>query len=105
MKILIYRWRLWHLCRKLKFHPMPWQRDFILGKVDNFYGSQLGRRTGKTISVILYGLVRNVNTKRDILKLCGKDPDCALPTSWARLECFIREYKKVAKQAGVEVTE
>lgn len=104
MKTLIYRWRLWKICRKLHFHPMPWQQDFILGKETCFYGTQLGRRAGKTISVILYGLVRNVRTERDLLRLCGKDPDCCLPTSRARIDWFIREYKKVAKDAGIEVT-
>ena len=103
MKTIIYQWRLWKICRKLHFHPMPWQRDFILGKETSFYGAQLGRRTGKTISVILYGLVRGVNTKKGILKLCGKDPDCALPTTYTRLDWFIREYIKVARAAGIEV--
>lgn len=103
MKTIIYRWRLWKICRKLHFRPMPWQRDFILGKKTSFYGAQLGRRTGKTITVILYGLVRNVNTKREIVKLAGKDPDCALPTTYTRLDWFIREYIKVAKEAGIEV--
>ena len=70
MKTMIYRWRLWKICRK----------------------------------VILYGLVRGVRTKREIIKLAGKDPDCIFPTYHARLEIFIREYKKVAKDAGIEVT-
>lgn len=104
MKDIIYRWRLWKICRKLHLHPMTWQRDFILGKETSFYGDQLGRRTGKTISVILYGLVRGMRTEREIIKLAGKDPDCIFPTYHERLEIFIQEYKKVAKDAGIEVS-
>lgn len=103
IKRLIYRYRLWKICKKLKFHPYPWQKLFILGITNQFYGYQLGRRTGKTITCILYGLVRNVKTERGILDLCGKDPDCCMPSTRTRMDCFIREYKKVAHEAGIEV--
>jgi hypothetical protein len=106
VKGLIYRWRLWRICRKLKIKPMKWQKDYVMGKLDGFYGPLDGRRTGKTTAVILWGLVRKVKTKRIIEKLSMKDPDVRREPDYSQryiMSVFVREYAKMARKAGMEV--
>lgn len=105
MKQIIYRWRLWWICRKLKIKPMKWQKAYALGKLDRFCGHIGGRATGKTMAVILYGLVRKVKTRELAEKLALRDPDMTRRDGsicYGRRECFISEYAKMARKVGLE---
>lgn len=98
MRNLIYRWRLWRICRKLKIKPMKWQKRYVL--TGNFTWDEMGRETGKTTAVILYGLVRGIHTDKDIHNLAFKDPDTI---NIIRVNIFDREYRKYANKAGMKV--
>ena len=105
MKGLIYRWRLWRICRKLKIEPMKWQKDYVLGKLDRFCGPLAGRATGKTTAVILWGLVRKIKTRDLTEQLALRDPDITRRDGsiyYGRREYFIREYAKMARKVGLE---
>ena len=106
MKKIIYRWRLWRICRELKIKPMKWQKAYVLGKLDGFRGHLAGRATGKTMAVILWGLVRKIKTRELVEKLAMRDPDMTRHDGaiyYGRRAYFIREYAKMARKAGVEV--
>lgn len=105
MKTLIYRWRLWRICRKLKIKPMKWQKDYALGKFDHLCGHIAGRGTGKTMAVILYGLVRKIKTREQAEKLALRDPDTTRRDGsiyYGRRSYFIHEYAKMARKVGLE---
>lgn len=104
VKTLIYRWRLWWICRKLKIKPLKWQKAYALGTLDRFCGHIGGRATGKTMAVILYGLVRKVKTRELVEMLALRDPDTTRPDGsiyYRRREWFVREYAKMAQKVGL----
>lgn len=106
MKIIdqmAYRWRLRMICRRLDIRPYPWQRDYVLGKSEKL--PRL-RRSGRTIAVILYGLVRKIRYQDDILRLARqRDPACWYRTGTFDARCrqdwFYREYIGTAVRAGL----
>lgn len=90
---IVLRWRLWRVCRKLGIKPYRFQRHFAL------YGHCRwpdGRRNGKTLAVVLWGLIRGVVKPRDVHALARKDPD-----NWATAvmrDVFAREYMKMVQK-------
>ena len=81
------RWRLWKVCRKLDIKPYKFQRQFALTGRCKY---PRGRRNGKTMGVMLYGLIRNVNWETGAQVLAHYDPDARV--SHMRRDVFVREY-------------
>lgn len=99
---IVYRWRLWKICKRLDIKPYPWQRDYVLGRSNSL---PIFSRSGKTMAVILYGLVRKIRYQDDIYKLAWqRDPDCKCRSSFearCRQDWFYREYIGTALRAGL----
>lgn len=58
---IVLRWRLWRVCKRLGIRPYKWQKDYALGK--DMRISLWTRRSGKTMAVVLYGLIRKAKGK------------------------------------------
>ena len=91
MKLIIaiqLRWRLWCVCRKLGIKPYKFQRQFALtGKCK----WPSGRCNGKTMAVMLYGLIRDLDAEQDLHVLSQFDPD-VIGYPARRRNVFVREY-------------
>lgn len=92
---LILRWRLWRVCKKLGIKPYKWQKEYALGKSKYLAG---GRRSGKTLAVMLWMLIREVQTPVDVARFVYKDPD---NTDRQRCLWWGREYARLVREAGV----
>ena len=92
---LALRWRLWNVCKKLGIKPYKWQKEYALGNITSTIG---GRRSGKTMAVMLWALIRKVHTHKGIIKCAYKDPDVVnhLTRDW-----WVWEYRKMARKAGL----
>lgn len=95
INILVLRWRLRRVCKKLGIKPYKWQEDYALGKITSTIG---GRRSGKTTAVMLWALIRKKRTPKEILASAYKDPD---NRSHVTLDWWCREYRKMARKAGL----
>ena len=89
------RWRLWRVCRKLGIKPYKFQRQFALtGRCD----WPTGRRNGKTMAVMLWGLIRDFPTLY-MREVAMYDPDCGVVRSEVesliRRSWFVREYARL----------
>lgn len=94
---LVLRWRLWRVCKKLGIKPYKWQKDYALGKSQYLAG---GRRSGKTMAVMLWALIRKVQRPGDIGYCAHKDPDT---TNRVILNWWAREYERLADKARQRV--
>lgn len=79
---IVYRWRLWKICKRLDIKPYPWQRDYVLGRSNSL---PIFSRSGKTMAVILYGLVRKIRYQDDIYKLAWQRIQIANAAALLRL--------------------
>lgn len=84
------RWRLWKVCRKLNIKPYDFQRQFALTGRCKF---PRGRCNGKTMALMLYGLIRNINYETGVRVLAHYDPDAC--KSYMRRDVFVREYMRL----------
>lgn len=75
------RWRLWQVCRKLGIKPYKFQRQFALTGRCKW---PEGRRQGKTMAVMLYGLIRDIFLPSAIYGLAWYDPDCRVSSYYSR---------------------
>lgn len=97
MKLFIaigLRWRLWRVCRKLGIKPYKFQRQFALTGRCKW---PEGRRQGKTMAVMLYGLIRDINVEQDMHVLSQFDPD-VIGYPAIRRNVFVREYYRLQQQ-------
>lgn len=89
------RWRLWKVCRKLGIKPYDFQRQFALtGRCK----LPTGRCNGKTMALMLYGLIHNVYPIGLARVLACYDPDAC--KSYMRREVFVREYERLWKKVN-----
>ena len=93
--ILVLRWRLWRVCKKLGIRPYKWQKDYALGKSNAL---MYGRRSGKTTAIMLWALIRKVQPSRDVAGCIYKDPDniSLCVSNW-----WVKEYARLARKAGL----
>ena len=102
IKKIVYQWRLWKICRRLDIKLCPWQRDYALGRSNSL---PVFRRSGKTMAVILYGLVRRIRDKEGVYELARqRDPDCRHCGDFearCRQDWFYGEYLRTARRAGL----
>lgn len=89
------RWRLWKVCRKLGIKPYDFQREFALTGRCKY---PRGRCNGKTMAVMLYGLIRYVNWETGAQVLAHYDPDACL--SHMRRDVFVREYMRLCEKVN-----
>lgn len=89
------RWRLWKVCRKLDIKPYDFQRQFALTGRCKF---PKGRYNGKTMAIMLYGLIRNINYASGVQLLSHYDPDAC--KSYMRRDVFVREYERLRKKVN-----
>lgn len=88
------RWRLWKVCRKLGIKPYKFQKQFALtGRCV----CPRDRRQGKTMAVMLYGLIRDITALRDIYVLAQFDPDVGGYNMYRR-DAFIHEYRELLQK-------
>lgn len=92
---LVLRWRLWQVCKKLGIRPYKWQKDYALGKSVYLAG---GRRSGKTMAIMLWALIRKVKPSQVVAGCIHKDPD---NTILRVSEWWIKEYERLAYKAGL----
>ena len=96
------RYKLWAICRVIGIRPHPWQREFALGSPINL---PLGRRTGKTMAVMLRLLMAYPNEPFEAGRILRLDPDW-MPNNLARVRFYNREYYVLSHacfQAGIPV--
>lgn len=96
---IVLRWRLWRVCKRLGIRPYKWQKDYALGK--DMRISLWTRRSGKTMAVVLYGLIRKAKGK-EAYYVSGFDPD---NKTILMTDMWVREYWRLACCAGVETAE
>lgn len=89
------RWRLWKVCRKLNIKPYDFQRQFALTGKCKFPS---GRCNGKTLAIMLYGLIRGVDTEVYARVLAFSDPDAHI--SYMRRDVFASEYMRLWKKVN-----
>lgn len=92
------RWQLWRVCRKLGIKPYKFQRQFALTGRCKW---PTGRCQGKTMAVMLYGLIRNITLPSIVYGLAWYDPDCRVSSYYSRSmrrEWFVREYNKLRER-------
>lgn len=96
------RYKLWRICRVFRIKLYPWVRDYALGKITRhkFY---YGRKTGRTLSVILYIMINMHGIiSPDMLML---DPDY-IPDNSVRKTYYLRQYRNMelkCHDAGIMV--
>ena len=95
IEAILLRWRLWKVCRKLDIEPYDFQRQFALTGRCKF---PIGRRNGKTMALMLYGLIHNVDSAGLARVLSCYDPDAC--KSYMRREVFVREYERLWKKVN-----
>lgn len=102
IKQIVYQWRLWKICRRLDIKLYPWQRDYALGRSNSW---PVFSRSGKTMAVILYGLVRKIHDQDDLYRLAWqRDPGCRHCGDFearCRQDWFYGEYLRTARRAGL----
>ena len=89
------RWRLWKVCRKLDIKPYDFQRQFALTGRCKY---PTGRRNGKTMAIMLYGLIHNVSSEGGARVLACCDHDARI--SYMRRDVFVREYMHLWKKVN-----
>ena len=94
---IVLRWRLWKVCRKLDIKPYDFQRQFALTGRCKF---PTGRRNGKTMALMLYGLIHNVDYTKLARVLSCYDPDAC--KSYMRRDVFVREYERLWKKVNCD---
>lgn len=105
-EMMYLRRRLQHDCRIIGIEPYDWQVHYAL--TGHLPGGRWpeGRRTGKTMAVMLYGLIRDVWTKEEIRELACRDPDCYTASRFGarmRRDWFAREYSDL-RQAVIVIS-
>lgn len=107
----ISRWlRLRRICKRLGIKPYPWQKSFALGKTDRL-DAPPGRRTGKTMAVMLRLLILTAENCHPVYALlcleCDPDWDwsreknCSRNDWLAAKKWYIDEYIAMCKKAGI----
>lgn len=97
------RYKLWRICNAIGITPHPWQRDFALGKSNNFGTHAYHRATGKTMAVMLRILMR---TDIEIRTYMFEDDPDWIPYEHVRVRWYLGEYRKLANkclQSGIAV--
>ena len=106
-KWLLYplrRYRLWRICKAIGIKPYAWQCAYALGLVDGLE-YPAGRRTGKTMAVMLRLLMGIDPCEHGMQQVLNNDPD------WNgrdphRRRWYTYEYRRLywyCVQAGVSV--
>lgn len=93
------RFRLWRVCKKLGFRPYKWQKSYALDKPTDMPN---GRGNGKSAAVMLWALIRNVKTPRDIVWCSIMDPDVSLNHKLS-VRMWVDEYMRMAQKVGLRV--
>lgn len=103
-EMMYLRRRLQRVCRIIGIEPYDWQVHYALtGHVPGGRWPE-GRRTGKTMAVMLYGLIRDDCTEEEIKALAYRDPDCRTTSgsgAWIRRDVFAREYSDLRRAIRV----
>ena len=103
-EMMYLRRRLQSVCRIIGIEPYDWQVHYALtGHVPGRRWPE-GRRTGKTMAVMLYGLIRDDCTEEEIRELAYRDPDCYTASRLGtrmRRDWFAREYSDLRRAVNV----
>ena len=103
-EMMYLRRRLQRVCWIIGIEPYDWQVHYALtGHVPGGRWPE-GRCSGKTMAVMLYGLIRDDCTEDEIKSLAYRDPDCYAPTghgSRMRRDVFVREYSDLYRAVRV----
>lgn len=107
---ILFRLHFRRICKRLGIKPYPWQKAFVLGKLDSL-DAPPGRQTGKTTAVMLKLLLLSYYfppsaiipvaiAELDFLDILRCDPDF-VQYNHERVRFYAREYEQLCEKTSI----